>query len=299
MMTRRELLKLGTGATLAAGLAPVTRLFAQLPAGKSALAIHSYTSGEPAAMSNSYLVSGDKEAFLFDVVQMRHEAQAVVEMIQRSGKELRFVWISHAHPDHFLGLDVIADAFPHVPIYSTEGVVADIGSDGPGLVKVLAQRWGADGPRRLVLPTIFDGGRLTLEGAGIDIHTFSNGESRHLANLHLVDTRQMLTADIVYNRTHLFLREKHIEGWLAQLEEFEEFATKNLGTLYPGHGHPGTAEMVTQTRRYLEEFRAALVLDDPIKVRGAMLAKHADYSMARLLTDYTIPAFFPNAPTSH
>jgi glyoxylase-like metal-dependent hydrolase (beta-lactamase superfamily II) len=298
-MTRRNWLKMGACAAVAAGIGP-GELFPVEEGGRTpGVDIRTYTSGEPAAMSNSHLVIADRDAFLFDVVQMRHEALNLVEMIRRSGKKLRFVWISHAHPDHFLGLDVIEDAFPGVPVYSSPAVSADIAQAGPTLVGILSKRWGEDGPRRLVVPKPYERDSLELAGARFQIRHFSNGESRHLANIQIMDTNQVLTADIVYDRTHLFLREKNIDGWLAQLREFEDWVGRTGATLYPGHGLPGSAALVTGTRRYLEDFKAALTLSEATKVREVMLAKYPDYAMRRLLTDYTLPAFFPDAPVVH
>ena len=39
--------------------------------------------------------------------------------------------ISHAHPNHFMGLDVITERFPEAQVVSTQNVVTDIGTDGP------------------------------------------------------------------------------------------------------------------------------------------------------------------------
>ena len=69
-----------------------------------------FTSREAGAWSNSYLVTGGNEALLFDVVQLRIEAGKLADMIAQSGKTLRTVLISHAHPDHFLGSDAAGKA---------------------------------------------------------------------------------------------------------------------------------------------------------------------------------------------
>lgn len=297
--TRRRALQLGLAAAAGAFVLGRSAGAANATPNRSGLTFRCHTAGEAAAQSNSWLVSGDREAFLFDVVQMRHEAEAVVDMIRSGGKALRFIWISHAHPDHFLGLDVVIEAFPEVPVYSTPEVVAAIAAAGPTLVSILGQRWGADGPRRLVVPQAWQEPSLSLEGERIDVRTFAAAESRHLAGLYCPGTRQMLTADIVYDRTHLFLREKNLEGWLGELERFERFAEQSADVLYPGHGRPGGAELITGTRRYLEAFKAALALGNAGAVRDAMLRRFPGHAMPRLLLDYTLPAFFPDTAPTH
>src|SRR5579864_2964588 len=88
------------------------------------LSIRQFTSSEAGAWSNAYLISGTSVALLYDVFMLRSDAIRLADAIERSGKILTVVMISHAHPDHFMGLDVIADRFPRARIVSTGEVVA-------------------------------------------------------------------------------------------------------------------------------------------------------------------------------
>ena len=71
------------------------------------VAVERFSASEPGAWSNSYLISDSEEALLFDVFQLRSDAKQLADSIEASGKKLGKVWISHAHPDHFLQLDLI------------------------------------------------------------------------------------------------------------------------------------------------------------------------------------------------
>ena len=51
------------------------------------------------------------------------EAAELAQEIAKSGKTLQAVMISHAHPDHFMGLDAIVDRFPSARVVSTANVV--------------------------------------------------------------------------------------------------------------------------------------------------------------------------------
>jgi len=66
-------------------------------------------------------------------------------MIFALGKTLRQIMISHAHPDHFMSLDLICDRFPQSEPVSTKNVVTDIETDGPGCFLSFK---GKSGPRR-------------------------------------------------------------------------------------------------------------------------------------------------------
>jgi glyoxylase-like metal-dependent hydrolase (beta-lactamase superfamily II) len=76
------------------------------------IAVHRFGASEPGAWSNSYLLSDGEEALLFDAFQLRSDAEKLADSVNAWGKELTKVWISHAHPDPFLQLDLILDRFP-------------------------------------------------------------------------------------------------------------------------------------------------------------------------------------------
>ena len=61
--------------------------------------------------------------------------------------------ISHAHPDHFMGLDVITEHFPKAQVVSTQNVVPDIRTDGPWMFSMLQEKLGR--PAYFPSPTKF------------------------------------------------------------------------------------------------------------------------------------------------
>ena len=94
-------------------------------------AVERLSASEPGAWSNAYLISDGQEALLFDVFQLRSDAGKLADSIAASGKKLTKVWISHAHPDHFLQLDLIVDRFPDAEVLTTANVLDDLKADGP------------------------------------------------------------------------------------------------------------------------------------------------------------------------
>src|ERR1700746_2122885 len=135
----------------------------------TSLSIQSFTSSEPGAWANSYLISGSTEAILFDVFMLHSDARQIADGIMKSGKTLRTVMISHAHPDHFIGLDVITERFPEAQVVSTQNVVTDIKTDGPWIFSLLQNKLGPEGPTRLVIPKPLSGQELLIEGTKIEI----------------------------------------------------------------------------------------------------------------------------------
>lgn len=267
------------------------------PIGKStvrSLRVESYTSRDVAGMANSYLICGEKDALLFDVVQTRTDASRLADRVDASGKRLTTIYISHAHPDHFLGLDVLSTRFPNARIVALPEVAQDIKNSGPAILKLLQARWGSDGPERLVLPEPLDKDTILLEGTTLQVLRFDGGESAHLGALLISETGDFFCGDLLYNRFHLFLREKHVNNWLATLDQFALTAKKQgILRIFPGHGKPTSRDVIDTNRQYLRDFRQALTSGSRADVQKIMLAKYPDYAMPGFLTRFTLDAYFP------
>jgi glyoxylase-like metal-dependent hydrolase (beta-lactamase superfamily II) len=263
--------------------------------GTAGLSIQAFTSSEMGAWSNSYLISGKSEAILFDVFQLRSDVKQLADGIAKSGKILKTVMISHAHPDHFMGLDVITDYFPEARVVSTPNVVAGIQKDGPWMLSLLQGKLGPEGPARLVVPEPLTEPWLRVEGIEMEILEFDEGESRHIAPVYIPVARALFSADLVYNHAHLYLREKRLENWLVRLDELEDFSKNRVSTIYPGHGAPGGLRLIAQTRAYLHDFADAVKTGNAKTAEERMLAKYPEHHLKQFLTAFSIPAYFPSA----
>lgn len=259
------------------------------------VSIQSYSSSELGAWSNSYLIAAGSEAILFDACMLHSDAAQIADVISKSGKTLKTVMVSHAHPDHFMGLDVIASKFPHARITSTRNVVADIAADGPRMFSLLQSKLVSEGPTRLVIPEPLDEPILRIEGFELEVIEFGEGESKHTAALHIPTLNALLSADLVYNNAHLYLQERHQESWLTRLDELEAFAKNKISTIYPGHGSGAGLELIAQTRSYLRDFNEAVKSGDAKTAEQRMLAKYPEFRVRQFLSQFSIPAYFPAA----
>jgi glyoxylase-like metal-dependent hydrolase (beta-lactamase superfamily II) len=257
----------------------------------TSLSIQSFTSSEPGAWSNSYLISGSTEAILFDVFMLHSDAMQIADGIMKSGKTLRTVIISHAHPDHFMGLDVITERFPKAQVVSTQNVVTDIKTDGPWMFSMLQGKLGPEGPTQLVIPKALAEPVLTLDGVKLEVVEFGEGESKHIAAVYIPELKALLSADLVYNQAHLYLQEKHLDSWLVRLNELEEFTKERVTTIHPGHGKAAGLELIEQTRSYLHDFADAVKSGDAKTAERRMLGKYPNYHVKQFLTTFSIPAY--------
>src|SRR5690606_36377879 len=84
-----------------------------------------HTAGEAGFSATSTLIAGEKDAILVDAQFTLSEAHRVAAMILESGKRLTHVFVTHAHPDHYFGAEVILRQFPGAKLVAPPEVVAE------------------------------------------------------------------------------------------------------------------------------------------------------------------------------
>jgi glyoxylase-like metal-dependent hydrolase (beta-lactamase superfamily II) len=262
----------------------------------SQVTVERFSASDPGAWSNAYLLSDGEQALLFDVFQLRSDANKLADSIEASGKKLGTVWVSHAHPDHFLQLDVIVDRFPEVEVLTTPNVLEDLKVDGPWMFDLLKEKLGPEAAERLIEPTPIDDWSLPLGDGTLGVVEFGAGEAKHHACLQLADRQAVVASDLIYNGAHLYLQEHNLEGWLARLDELERFAAEHsIQTIYPGHGPAGGLALIQATREYLQVFARAVETGNADSARQSIQSRFPDHRVPQFLTEFSLPAYFPPA----
>lgn len=80
--------------------------------GNNLLSTKVFFSDEEAFEVASVIVMGKTDAVLIDAQWTLSSAHRVIAEIIDTGKKLTTIYLTHAHPDHYFGAGVIADAFP-------------------------------------------------------------------------------------------------------------------------------------------------------------------------------------------
>src|SRR6476659_3987324 len=55
-------------------------------------------------VNTATLISGKKDAVLIDTFLTNEQSKFLVESIAATGKDLKYIYITHGHGDHFFGL---------------------------------------------------------------------------------------------------------------------------------------------------------------------------------------------------
>lgn len=241
---------------------------------------------------NSYILVGPSSVAILDCQRTRVEARHVVALARGTGLPVEAIFLSHEHPDHIGGLEVVAGAFPDAPIVSSRVTRDWIADNREGLVPFLKSVLGPAAPDTVPIPTrtVEPGETLTLAGVPFVVDQIGPCEATGMTLLHAPERDLLFAADLFDNRFTPWLVDGHTAAWMAELERaIPRYA--GVGTAIVGHGAAGPAgPMMRDTLAYLRTFRelvaaeiGAIAADATVgaegraRIRAALAARYPGY----------------------
>ena len=91
----------------------------------------------------STLILGDRDAVLVDPPFTRNHVRRVGDWIENHGRNLKYVYATHGHGDHWFGTDLLLRRFPSALAYATEGTIGKMHEQA---TTGRAQMWDVDFP---------------------------------------------------------------------------------------------------------------------------------------------------------
>jgi glyoxylase-like metal-dependent hydrolase (beta-lactamase superfamily II) len=219
--------------------------------GTSEYHIHTYTAAEAGLFVNSYLVETTDGVVLVDANLLLSDVRALAARIAALHKPLLGVFVTHAHPDHFNGLPVLAG--DEVPVYAAADVADTIAQIADAKRAQWQPVYGNEWPDRHRVPDrrLSTGDVVELGGLRFAVHVVGAAES-HADSYLILDDRAFI-GDLAFHGIHPYTADGHTGGWLAALDRLT--SALDGATLYPGHGAPGGIGMLADQRRYLMMYR--------------------------------------------
>ncbi|WP_429184264.1 Vmh family MBL fold metallo-hydrolase [Lelliottia sp. 489] len=207
---------------------------------------------------SSTLVSGPKEAVLFDAQFSVKDGEQLVEKVRRSGKTLSKIVITSGDPDFYFGLQPLVKAFPNAKVVATQAVVDHIKATKDAKLAFWGPQMKDGAPSELIVPQVIASTTFMVDGEKIDIEQADS----YAAYVWIPSAKAILGGTGVSSGIHLWTADTQTKAsrqqWLSTLDEM---AAHKPERVIPGHylGTPpaGTAA-IDFTRTYLQQFEQAL-----------------------------------------
>jgi glyoxylase-like metal-dependent hydrolase (beta-lactamase superfamily II) len=231
-------------------------------------------SGEEASV-NSYLIMNESSVGIIDALRNREEAKKLAETVRATGRRPVWLYITHGHPDHYIGARTLKEFFPEIRIYvATEAIKQDIIGfsawmdsvgwlDRQPQMKVLSEK-NKDGFDYLKNIEVLSPAGLALsDGVVLEIRSdFPATECGHISTLYCRELNSLFVSDICYQGVHAWAGQgveiEHIQNWLQVLGDLKADLIGSGVAIYPGHGKPGGVERFDEMRLYLLDFLASV-----------------------------------------
>lgn len=261
------------------------------------------------ASVNAYIFSDDQSIILVDCLRNSEEASKLANRIKNQNKPLTHILITHGHPDHFLGMNVLKQQFPNAKIGVAKQEIKNdiIGFAGwmesvgwleaePAMKpKTAANEKGFDYEANIEV--LNDGTLALAEGAILELNSdYAPSECEHLTTIYSQDLNAFFPNDFCYNGVHPWLAvdQKNINYWKTQLKEFKEQWEEQNPKIYPGHGQPGNVSMFDEMLNYIENFEATIKASKTrAEAMDTMKKLYSNYKQAGFLLFHSVNAVIP------
>ena len=108
---------------------------------------------------------------------------------------------------------------------------------------------------KAVLPNKILEPAFSVDGVKFKVQTVKNTEAAIIALIEIDAEKILFASDLAYSKIHLYIAEKHIAEWLAELNALQN---KNYKYIFPGHGAGNSPEILAENINYLQKAQTAL-----------------------------------------
>lgn len=255
------------------------------------LTVHTLTSPLQMFANSTHIIETPNKLVLIDTQFFLPIAADYRAYADSLGKPIDRMFITHEHPDHFLG----SEAFADVPMYALAPVAERIAETGQTEIDEKQGEMGAEMiASTFVVPNAVEPGLVLIDGVYFQLDRVDDAEAPVQMVIKAPGYGVAAVGDIVYSQVHLILAGQP-STWIEALQGLQP-TSELYPMVLPGHGTAPTtpaaydaniaylslAGELMQTAENAEEFKAGLVEAFPDRQMDGAI-------------DFVTPMLFPDS----
>ena len=210
--------------------------------------IHTYMSPFKAAANTSSIIELKDRLVIVDMQFVDVFAKEFRAYADSLGKPIDRVYLTHEHPDHWMG----SIAFQDIKVYALQGVTDFVKQNGEAIIEAKGKPGAVPNFAKSITA-----GKKVIGGLSFEFTTYENAESMEALVIALPDLNTLIAQDLLYSQTHLFLGHDNFDRWISALEDLKT-RYSDYDWFIPGHGMPqATSGLVDDNIEYLREANTA------------------------------------------
>jgi len=226
------------------------------------------------------LVCGEHDAVLIDTFMTLDENKELIDWLASFDRDLRYVYVTHGHVDHFYGVHQVLEAFPNARAISNPASAARSLADCSP--ETIQSQWNVMFPGQMdqnpVPPEPFDADHLALEGHRIQFIQTGYTDTQDTTAVWVEDLGLVVSGDAAYNNIHHWTAETTAESREEWARAAEHLATLTPAHVVAGHKDPDRdddPQILAASAQYLRDFNSAATQSStPDELYRAMLEKY-------------------------
>ncbi|MDR3315171.1 MAG: MBL fold metallo-hydrolase [Coriobacteriales bacterium] len=233
--------------------------------GTDKLATKVFVSDDNGFAVTNVIIMGKEKCAVFDTQWTKANALRALAEIVEENLELETIYLSHAHPDHYFGAEVLKQHFPDARVIAV-----------PEEARIIQKQWAEK--RNEVVPDIgeinyaaeqipfvveaLQDDFFLLEGERIEVMDRLMGDYRYNTAVYVPSIDTLMCSDILFNEAHPFTCEITKEERAEWHEVCEKLKAMDASVVIPGHmrmGMPFDNTAFDWTMDYLEKTEIELI----------------------------------------
>lgn len=229
------------------------------------------------------LISGATEAILIDACYLIDDVKDLGDLIERTGKRLTTIYVTHDHADHYLGIGPLLERFPDARCVALPSVVESMKKTMDEQEQTWSVLFGDTCVKPGPLPDPIDGDTLYVDGSPLRIIEVKQADIHPTSIVHVPEIDVVVAADSIYSEIHPMLGLSTPAEWQDWLETIDLVESLEPKMIVGGHRRPdgddrAVAKMISDTRSYIRDFTAAWEVASGVEeLVGVMAAKYPNH----------------------